>query len=144
MFELRPELVRRIVWEASVVDAKYPHRFQLRRTDDGRLFWDGGVPVERSDFPVTVRYPAAYPGQAPVLETTLALPLDCPHVLARSGAVATLCWISPAARDDRRRWDPQRHTAATVMRAAQRWFLAYLVWQVRRKWPVRDAWDAAR
>jgi hypothetical protein len=41
----------------------------------------------------------------------------------------------------RRRWDPQRHTAATVLRAAQRWGLAFLVWRALGIWPVADAWE---
>jgi hypothetical protein len=77
----------------------------------------------------------------PTLETTLPLPPGCPHVLARVGNRSKLCWIAPNAHGPRRRWDPQRHTAATVMRAAQRWGLALLVWQATGTWPVPDAFD---
>src|SRR5262249_45016180 len=93
---LRPELARRIVWEAEAVHAKYPGRFQLTRGVDGLLAWEGTVPVEGRDFPVVVTYPAAYPGVPPLLETTAAVPRGCPHVLGRRGNRASLCWIAPA------------------------------------------------
>jgi hypothetical protein len=139
---LQPELARRIVWEAEAVRARFPRRFRLALEPDGSPAWHGAVPVEGRNFPVLVRYPAAYPALPPVLETTLPLPLGCPHVLDRRGGRCRLCWIAPNGNGPRRRWDPQRHTAATVLRAAQRWALAFLVWRAVGIWPVPDAWDS--
>jgi len=136
---IRPELARRIVWEAVAVHAKFPGRFRLTIAADGACTWSGSVPVEGRAFPVRVTYPAAYPAVPPSLETTLVLPVHCPHVLGRHDGRTRLCWIAPAARLVRRRWDPSRHTAATVLRAAQRWGLAFLVWQQLGVWPVADA-----
>jgi hypothetical protein len=45
------------------------------------------------------------------------------------------------ARAEYRRWNPQRHTAATALLAAQRWGLALLIWQALGAWLVADAWD---
>jgi hypothetical protein len=137
---IRPELARRVVWEAEAVRARFPGRFRLFQEPDGRLAWHGAVPVEGRDFPVVVRYPPAYPAAPPTLETPLPLPAGCPHVLGRGPGGSRLCWIAARGRG-RRRWDPQRHTAATVLRAAQRWALALLVWQAVGTWPVHDAWD---
>src|SRR4051812_46799345 len=63
---LRPELVRRITWEAGIVERKFPGRFRLRRSLETRLVWEGTVPVEGRDVPVLVKYPESYPGQPPV------------------------------------------------------------------------------
>src|SRR5206468_630338 len=98
--------------------------------------WVGSVPVEGRDFPVSVTYPPAYPALLPILETTAALPPNTPHILGHAGGRVRLCWLAPNARSRRRRWDPQRHTVATVLRAAQRWGLALLVWQALGTWPV--------
>ncbi len=138
---IRLELARRVVWEATAVHLKFPGRFQLDLDPQGRPCWRGTVPVEERDVPVLVTYPHSYPAEPPMLETTAPLPDPCPHLLARGGDRSTLCWISPRALSPRRRWQPQRHTAATVLRAAQRWFLAFLVWQAIGDWPVADAWD---
>jgi hypothetical protein len=137
---IRPELARRLVWEAEAVRAKFPGRFRLVLEPSARPAWVGAVPVEGRDFPVVVTYPPAYPAQPPDLETTLELPPLTPHVLGRGRGRTRLCWIAPLAHV-RRRWDPQRHTAATVLRAAQRWGLALLVWQTLHTWPVPDAWE---
>ena len=80
--------------------------------------------------------------EPPVLETPLPLPAGCPHLLGRRGGRCELCWVVRGAGRPRRRWDPQRHTAATALRAAQRWVLAFLVWQAVGAWPVPDAWEA--
>jgi hypothetical protein len=138
---IRPELARRILWEAEAVRDKFPERFRLTLDSAGRSAWEGSVPVEGRNFPVVVTYPTAYPGVPPTLETTLPLPPNCPHVLARGADRSKLCWIAPNVGSPRRRWDPQRHTAATVMRAAQRWGLALLVWQATGTWPVPDAFE---
>lgn len=138
---VRPELARRIVWEADAVQAAFPGRFRLRLDRNGHPGWHGAVPVEGRDFPVIVTYPPAYPALPPCVETTAPLPVNCPHLLARSPGRATLCWIAPNLPDPRRRWDPQRHTAATALRAAQRWGLALLVWLALGAWPVPDAFD---
>ncbi len=138
---VRPELARRIVWESAAVQAKFPGRFRLTPQPSGLLAWVGSVPVEGRDFPVVVTYPAGYPAQPPRLETTAQLPADTPHILGCCDGRATLCWIAPNSSIRRRRWDPQRHTAATVLRAAQRWGLAFLVWQALGSWPVADAWE---
>jgi hypothetical protein len=138
---IRQELARRVVWESVAVSAKYPGRFHLELDQNARPAWHGAIPVEGRDVPVIVTYPAAYPAQPPTLETTAALAPGCPHVLGHNGDRAILCWFSPRARSPRRSWQPQRHTAATVMRSAQRWFLAFLVWQTLGEWPVPDAWD---
>jgi hypothetical protein len=138
---LRPELVRRLVWEARAVEEKFPGRFRLTVDQRGEAAWEGQVPVEGRDFPVRVHYPRAYPALPPSLLTPLALPAGCPHVLERSGGYATLCWIAPGARRQRSKWNPQRHTAATALRAAQRWGLAFLVWSRLGTWPVPDAFD---
>jgi hypothetical protein len=140
-WSLRPELARRLVWEARAVAIKFPGRFRLIREPSGAPAWVGSVPVEDRDFPVVVTYPAAYPAQPLLLETTLDLPASCPHVLGRSGGRSRLCWIAPHALSRRRRWDPQRHSAATVLRAAQHWGLALMVWQMLGTWPVADAWE---
>jgi hypothetical protein len=137
---IRPELARRILWETRAVHDKFPGRFRLTTTA-GLVAWEGCVPVEGQEFPVRVSYPACYPAQPPLLETTLPLPPHCPHVLRRRGTHAVLCWIAVGAAHPRRRWDPQRHTAATVLRAAQRWGLALLVWQTLGVWPIADAAD---
>jgi hypothetical protein len=138
---VRPELTHRIVWEAEAVRGRFPDRFQFLFDDAGRPTWQGSVPIEGRDFPVIVTYPAVYPAVPPTLETTLVLPWGCPHILTRDGGRCRLCWIAPNGRSPRRRWDPQRHTAATVLRAAQRWGLALLVWQATGVWPVPDAFD---
>jgi hypothetical protein len=138
---LRPELARRLVWEAEAVRTKFPGRFRLILGPSGTPAWVGSVLVEGRNFPVIVTYPPAYPAQPPLLETTLELPAGCPHVLSRRGDRSLLCWIAPHALSRRRRWDPQRHTAATVLRAAQRWGLALMVWQALGIWPVADAWE---
>ena len=141
MLAIRPELARRIVWEAEAVEAKFPGRFRLALDSQGRPVWDGMVPVEGQPAPVIVTYPAAYPAVPPILETTASLPPDCPHLLGRNAGRATLCWIVPSAAARHRRWDPQHHTAATVMRAAQRWFLAFRIWRTLGRWPVPEGWQ---
>jgi hypothetical protein len=138
---IRPELARRVVWEAEALHTKYPDRFRLRLDPQGRPAWHGCVPVEGRDAPLILTYPEAYPARPPLLETTADLPANCPHLLGRSGERATLCWLAPQARLPHRRWQPQRHTAATALRAGQRWFLAFLVWRALGSWPVADAWD---
>jgi hypothetical protein len=138
---LRPDLARRLVWEAEAVRACFGRSVRLVRDDRGRPCWQGTVPVEGQAFPVIVTYPAAYPAEPPYLETTLPLPAHCPHVLSRERGRTELCWLAPRARSPRRRWDPQRHTAATALRAAQRWGLALLVWQTLGAWPVADAFE---
>jgi hypothetical protein len=140
---IRPELARRLVWEAEAVRSRFPGRFRLLLEPSGWPAWVGSVPVEGRDFPVVVMYPPAYPAQPPLLETTAPLPPATPHVLERTGGRVRLCWIAPLAAGQRRRWDPQRHTAATVLRAAQRWGLALLVWQALGAWPVADAWEVS-
>lgn len=112
---IRPELARRILWEAEAVEAKFPGRFRLMLDAQGRPAWTGSVPVEGQPARVIVTYPAAYPAVPPILETTESLPPNCPHLLGRAGARGQLCWIMPGAAAQHRRWDPQRHTAATVM-----------------------------
>jgi hypothetical protein len=140
---VRPELARRIVWEADAVRARFPGRFRLVLDPGGLPAWLGAVPVEGRGFPVAVGYPPAYPAVPPVLETLLDLPPGCPHVMSRSPGRSRLCWLAGNAEGpSRRRWDPQQHTAATAMRAAQRWGLAFLVWQAVGAWPVPDAWEA--
>jgi hypothetical protein len=138
---IRPELARRIVWEAQAVRQCFPGRFRLVLTPSGSLAWLGTVPVEDRDFPVRVHYPDDYPASPPLLETLIDLPDGCPHVLHRSAEGTGLCWIAPRQLHAHRRWDPQRHTAATALRAAQRWGLALLVWQALGVWPVPDAWE---
>src|SRR5262249_28294121 len=128
-------------WEAVAVHGKFPGRFRLTLAADGTFAWAGAVPVEGRDFPVRVAYPAAYPALPPGLETGLALPANCPHVLRRHDGRTQLGRLAPAGRHARRRWDPGRHTAATALRAAQRWGLALLVWQALGVWPVADAFD---
>src|SRR5262249_28686025 len=139
---IRPELARRLVLEAEAVRALFPGRFRLLLGLSGWPAWIGCVPVGGRAFPVVVTYPPSYPGQPPLLDTTAELPAHCPHVLGRSESRTRLCWIAPHASLLRRRWDPQRHTAATVLRAAQRWGIAFLVWQTISIWPVSDAWEA--
>jgi hypothetical protein len=139
----RPELARRIVWEAEGVRTKFPGLFRLVLDDQDQLAWVGSVLVEGRLFPVIATYPPAYPAVPPELQTTALLPPACPHLLRRAGGRATLCWLSPYGKAPRRRWDPQRHTAATALRAAQRWGLALLVWQALGEWPVADAWEVA-
>jgi ubiquitin-protein ligase len=136
---IRPELMRRIVWEASAIQAAFPGRFRLLLQKDGCGAWEGAVPVEGRTFPVVVTYPPDYPAQPPCLETTAELPEHCPHTLGRSGGRTTLCWIASFARPPHRRWQPARHTALTVLHAAQRWGIAYLVWKATGVWPVQDA-----
>jgi len=136
---VRPELARRIVWEAAAIRSRFPGRFRLALAQGGLPSWVGAVPVEGREFPVVFTYPAAYPAVPPSLETLAALPPGCPHVLGRRGERSQLCWIASHGRLPRRRWDPQRHTAATVLRAGQRWGLAFLVWQQLGVWPVPDA-----
>jgi hypothetical protein len=138
---IRPELARRLVLEAAAVRALFPGRFRLKLGLWGRPAWTGCVPVEGRDFPLVVTYPPSYPGQPPLLETTAELPAHCPHVLGRGEGRTRLCWIAPHASLARRRWDPQRHTVAKVLRAAQRWGIAFLVWQTLGIWPVADAWE---
>lgn len=138
---IRPELARRIVWEAEAVRTRFPGRFHLTLDPAGVPCWEGAVPAEGRDFPVVVKYPAAYPAVPPTLTTAIPLPSGCPHVLGRESGGYRLCWIAPQARTARRRWDPQRHTAATVLRAAQRWALAFFVWQATGTWPVPDAFE---
>jgi hypothetical protein len=140
---LRPELIRRIVWESGAVQEKFPGRFGLQLDHRGTPAWTGAVPVEGREVAVCAVYPASYPAVPLTLRTSVLLPPNCPHVLEMSGGWTTLCWIAPSSRR-RARWDPQRHTAATALRAAQRWFLAYLVWQRLGRWPVPDAWDVDR
>jgi hypothetical protein len=135
------ELARRLVWEAAAVQALFPGRCRLVLEPDGRPAWHALVPAESRRFPAVVTYPAAYPAVAPRLETTLPVPANCPHVLGRRADRATLCWLASRTGHPRRRWDPTRHTAATALRAAQRWALAFLVWQAVGAWPVRDAWE---
>jgi hypothetical protein len=135
-----PELTRRVVWEAEAIRIAFPGRLRLVLDTLGRPAWVGSVPVEGRDFPVIVTYPTAYPAEPPLLDTPLPLPTHCPHVLRRGGGRCRLCWIAPNGRG-RRRWDPQLHTAATALRAAQRWGMALLVWQQVGLWPVPDAWD---
>jgi hypothetical protein len=137
---IRRDLARRVVRESVAVAAKFPGRFHLELEQHILPAWHGTIPVEGRDVPVIVTYPPAYPAQPPILETT-ALVAGCPHVLGHNGDRTILCWFSSRARSPRRCWQPQRHTAATVMRAAQRWFLAFLVWQALGAWPVPDAWD---
>jgi hypothetical protein len=139
---VRPELARRIVWEADAVRARFPGRFRLVIDSAGRPAWVGSVPIEGREFPVAVTYPPAYPGVPPTLEALIDLPAGCPHLLMRNSGRAKLCWIaSNFAGSTRRRWDPQRHTAATALRASQRWGLAFLVWQAVGAWPVPDAFE---
>ena len=127
--------------EIEAVRVCFGKSVRLTVDDYGLPCWEGVVPIEGQGFPVVVTYPSAYPASPPRLETTLPLPAHCPHVLGRDHGRATLCWLNPQARTLRRRWDPQRHTAATVLRAAQRWGLAFLVWQTLGVWPVADAFE---
>src|SRR5262249_10944712 len=94
---LRPELARRLLWEAEAVRTKFAGRFGLVLEPSGRPAWVGSVPVEGRDFPVIVTYPLSYPGQPPVLETALALPPGTPHVLGRDRGRVQLCWLVPYA-----------------------------------------------
>ncbi|HTU18879.1 MAG TPA: hypothetical protein VMG10_12540 [Gemmataceae bacterium] len=123
-FQPRPELARRIVWEAEAVRAKFPGLFRLVIDVRDQLAWVGSVPVEGRPFPIRVTYPPAYPAIPPKLQTTAPLPPGCPHLLERAEGRSTLCWIASSAQGPRRRWDPQRHTAATALRSALRWGLA--------------------
>jgi hypothetical protein len=138
---IRPELARRLVWEAEAVRSKFPCRFRLVLDATGSPAWLGSVPVEGRDFPVVVTYPPAYPAQPPLLETTAELPPYCPHLLGHVRGRARICWLAPFGLTGHRRWDPLRHTAATVLRAAQRWGLALLVWRALGVWPVQNAWE---
>jgi hypothetical protein len=140
---IRADLARRLVWEIEAVRACFSSGLRLILDERRRPCWVGSVPVEGQLFPVQLTYPAAYPAEPPRLETTLALPAHCPHVLGHEHGRAALCWLAPQARAARRRWDPQRHTAATVLRAAQRWGLALLVWQTLGVWPVADAFEVS-
>ena len=135
------QLARRIVHESVIVAADFPGRFQLSLLPNGRTAWLGSVPIEAAEFPVRLIYPPAYPAVPPVLATSLPLPSGCPHTLGRDGEWSMLCWLAPETGRMRGRWDPTRHTAATALRAAQRWGLAYRVWQVTQIWPVPDAWE---
>jgi len=137
-----PELATRIVCESQAVAGLFPGGFALRSPPHGPLYWTGEVRVEGRRFPVDCIYPAAYPAVPPVLATKMALPADCPHVLgpAPTGGRA-ICWISPSTTEAHRRWNPVRHTAATALGAAQRWFLALLVFQTLGVWPVDDAFQ---
>jgi len=139
--KIPPELRMRIVWEAAALRQQFPGC--MTRVDDGTgaLCWRGMIPVEGSECPVTCSYPLAYPAVPPVLMTSLDLPPDCPHILGSNHAGHILCWISPRATGKRRRWDPLRHTAATALGAAQRWFLALLVYRAKGVWPVDDAFE---
>jgi len=137
---VRPELARRIVLEADAIQTKFPNRFSLSLNEQGRPCWTGSVPIEGREFPVVLVYPSAYPALPPMMHTLFRLPPNCPHLLGRDGPLSRLCWIASNARG-RRKWDPQRHTAATAMRAAQRWGLAFLVWQTTGRWPVPDAFE---
>jgi hypothetical protein len=136
---IRPELARRIVWEADIITAQFPGRFRLVRDERDNPAWDGFIAAEDREFPVTVSYPPAYPAVPPQVQTAAPLPVGCPHLLNRRAGRSVLCWLAPGARSPGRRWQPQRHTAATVLRAAQRRFVAYLVWQAVGQWPVADA-----
>jgi hypothetical protein len=136
-----PDLAQRIVWEAAAVRRHFPGRFRLILEPSGLPAWHGTVPVEGEDFPIILTYPATYPAMFPLLETTYPLPSACPHVLGRNGPRSVLCWIAPDGNSKRRRWDPQTHTAATVMGAGQRWALAFRVWQTLGIWPVPDAFE---
>jgi len=51
---VRPELARRVLWEADAVADRFPCRFRLVLTESALLAWDGAVPVEGGDFPVRV------------------------------------------------------------------------------------------
>jgi hypothetical protein len=88
---VRPELARRIVWEADAVRARFPGRFRLVIDAAGHPAWVGAVPVEGRAFPVAVAYPPAYPALPPILEAMLPLPPDCPHLLGRSPGRCRLC-----------------------------------------------------
>ncbi|MDA1052989.1 MAG: hypothetical protein O3C40_21255 [Planctomycetota bacterium] len=139
--KMPPELLMRIVWEAAAVKQQFPGCMTLVDDGAGSPRWCGAIPVEGTAYPVTCSYPLAYPAVPPTLATAIDLPAGCPHVLGPSEAGHVMCWITPRATGERRRWDPLRHTAATALGAAQRWFLALLVFRVKGVWPVDDAFQ---
>ena len=117
---LRPELARRIVWEAAAVRAKFPGA-------SGSCSIPGGGPpgtaVSRSRAPTS---PSSSATRLPTRRCRRGWRRrpNCRSAArtcwSAGPARAVLCWIGPASHRARRRWDPQRHTAATVLRAAQR------------------------
>lgn len=134
-------LMRRIVCEAEAIEQSFPGRFRLVITPQGLPAWTGDAPIEGQDVPIEVIYPSDYPASPPIITTKFVPPMNCPHVLERGEDRTRICWIGGNPRSPRRRWQPNRHTAATAIRSAQRWFLAYLVWKSIRIWPIADAFE---
>lgn len=132
---------KRILQEAAVMRELFGSQFRLRRSGE-RWQWVGEAMAEGQRVPVVVLLSPHHPFLPPELMVGVEVPAGCPHVLGRTAdGLVRICWIDPGAwSGSRRRWDPARHTAATVVLAAQRWVIAMLVWRATGDWPVADAW----
>ncbi len=139
--QIDPALMRRIVVESAIVARDYPDRFRLILTLENLPAWSGDAPVEGQNAPIAVVYPLTYPADPPVVRIGVNIPRNCPHILERKNDYAVICWIGGRFVDPRRRWKPHVHTAATAIRAAQRWLLAFLAWREIGDWPVPDAFE---
>jgi ubiquitin-protein ligase len=124
---------RRLVQEVRAVKERWGGRAVLR--DDGRrTWWEVELLAEGNRLPVRVEYPDNYPASPPRVVPLKALPPNTPHRIE-----GNLCWYYQGSRRSRNRWDPGRDSAAVVIGAAHRWFLAFLVWTTTGTWPVGDA-----
>lgn len=124
---------RRLVQEVRAVKERWGDRAVLR--DDGsRTWWEVDLVAEGNRLPVRVEYPDNYPASPPKVLPLAALPANTPHRIGEN-----LCWYYQGSRRSRNRWDPGRDSAAVVIGAAHRWFLAFLVWMTTGAWPVADA-----
>lgn len=144
---VHPQLKRRLIQELTIVRERFGDSFRLQRpvgqSDNCvELRLEGECPIEGQRVLVRVCYPAIYPLVPPELWLQLVVDPRCPHLLAREGLWLKICWLDGNyGNSPRRRWDPNRHTAATAILAAQRWMAAMLVWQQCGNWPVADAWE---
>lgn len=145
--DIHPQLKRRLIQEFAIVRERFGGSFRLlgglgQTTTCPDLRLEGECPIEGQKVLVRICYPDLYPLAPPELWLQLDVDPGCPHLLAREGKWIKICWIAGNYGNSiRRRWDPNRHTAATAILAAQRWMAAMLVWQQCANWPVADAWE---
>jgi len=101
-----------------------------------RLWWEVPVKVENNVFQIKIIYPQDYPASPPDIFIITRLPEDTPHLYEGQ----EMCWMYPdETKHNRNRWSPAHDTAALAVGVAHRWFLAFLIYDATKQWPVPNA-----
>ncbi len=129
---------RRLVLEHAAMRERWGDAPRFRYNNSPNHFWwEHVVRIEGNEFPIRIDYPDDYPATPPEIVIGTGMPSGTPHLLGGN----RICWFYPGeTKRNRNIWDPSRDTAAMCVGVAQRWFLAFLVWQVTGEWPVPDAY----